>query len=96
MYTVEGMTCDGCVATIRSALKELPEIIEARVQLTEPQAIVSMREAVDDEKLQRAVAAQGAYRIREYRDPEASSEVKKPGKTRKLFGFLLPKKDCCQ
>ena len=97
MYTVEGMMCDGCVATVRSALKALPEIIEAQVQLTEPQAIVSMREDLASEKLQQAISPQGKYQIREYQEPSSDAVRKNPsGKSRKLFSFLMPKKDCCR
>ena len=97
MYTVEGMMCDGCVATVKSALKAVPQVIGVQVQLTEPQAIVSMQEELDTEKLQQVISAAGNYRIREYQEAEPAGASKHPsGKSRKLLGFLMPKKDCCR
>lgn len=97
MYTVEGMMCDGCVATVKSALKALPGVIEAQVQLTAPQAIVSMHEEMDTRDLEQAVSAAGNYRVSDYEERAPAGEAKHhPGKSRKLLGFLMPKKDCCR
>lgn len=99
MYTVEGMMCDGCVHTVRSAIKGIPEIIEARVQLGAPQAIVSMHEDVPCERLQKAVSSAGKYSIREVAETGVfppDKPARETGKARKLLGFLFPKKDCCQ
>lgn len=96
MYTVEGMSCGGCVAAVQTALKAMPDVIDARVQLTGPQAIVSMQTDLPAETLQEALSGHGGYRIREYREPGASGKEEKPRKAAKLLGFLLPKKDCCK
>lgn len=97
MYTVEGMKCDGCVAAVRTALRGVDAVIEAQVQLPEPQAIVSMREEIPDEVLQAAVSHQGSYHIRPYDDPQAPPPAgradRRPGK---FWRFLAPKKECCR
>lgn len=50
-YSITGMTCDGCVGQVSSALNALPEIREAKVSLNPPQAIIDFEDqalAVDE------------------------------------------------
>lgn len=96
MYRIDGMSCDGCVRAVAAALKSLPEVIEARVQLQEPQAIVSMRCEMSPEELQAAVAAAGHYKLEEIAEHEAVAAEKAPRKLSRAFGLFRHKKDCCQ
>jgi copper chaperone CopZ len=96
MYRIGGMSCDGCVGAVTMALKSLPEVIEARVQLQEPQAIVSMRRNVSAEELQAAVGAAGPYKLEEIVEPEAAAAEKPPRKLSRALGLFRHKKDCCR
>lgn len=99
MYRVEGMNCDGCVATVKTALKKLPEVIETQVQLKEPEAIISMHTDIPQEKLQDALAAVGGYTITEFADDvdtKKKSGRKEKKTLQKTLGFLSHKKECCK
>src|SRR5690242_1651143 len=96
MYGVTGMSCQGCVAAVRSALKSLPEVIEARVQQQEPQAIVSMRQELPLETLRAALAAAGHYDLREIPQNEAAAAEKTPRKPSGVLRLFRHKKDCCK
>lgn len=96
MYRVEGMNCGGCVSAVKTALKELPGVIEAQVQLDAPEAIISMESTLPEEKLQEALSSAGGYRIWEL----AEDTGKKTSATRKTFqktlGIFQHKKECCK
>jgi copper chaperone CopZ len=98
MYTVSGMSCGGCVASVKTAIKSIPEVIEAQIGLKEPQAIISMREEIDTGKLQQAIAAAGSYSIREIADDQPADKEKNTSgkKLNKMLGIFHPKKDCCK
>jgi len=51
-YTVTGMTCNGCKASVEKHLKALPNIINASVNLEKAEAVVEMLEHVSIKKLQ--------------------------------------------
>lgn len=98
MYKVEGMSCSGCVATVKAALKAIPGVIEAIVQLQEPQAIVSMQDTIPVETIAKAVSASGHYRVQALADTETTSpEVATRGAGRKkIWKIFGHKKDCCK
>lgn len=99
MYRVEGMHCNGCVATVKRALKAVPGVIEAQVQLKGPEAIISMTRPVPPEELQKVLSTAGGYSIVELADESSSKKGaatnKKKG-LRKTLGFFSPKKECCK
>lgn len=64
-YNINGMTCGGCVAKAKSALLKLGEITEAGVQLTAPQATVTMQKHIPVQDLQKALHTAGNYIITE-------------------------------
>lgn len=95
MYRIEGMNCGGCVAAVKTALKAVPGVIEAQVQLKEPEAIISMENDLPSGQLQRAVAGAGNYRLSGL--DEGQEEREAPGKKRgKAAGLFSLKKSCCK
>lgn len=98
MYAVSGMNCDGCVVTVRNALKNIPEVIDAQVHLSEPQAIVSMREEIPLPELQQVISRSGHYAIAEIEEKESEvvSAQRRKKSFGKVFGALHAKKDCCK
>ncbi|TAN18726.1 MAG: heavy-metal-associated domain-containing protein [Chitinophagaceae bacterium] len=98
MYVVSGMNCDGCVTTVKNALKNIPEVIEAQVHLSEPQAIVSMREEIPFPELQQIISESGHYSIAEIEEEKVAGLSAQPQKKgfNKIFGALHAKKDCCK
>jgi copper chaperone CopZ len=98
MYKVEGMSCGGCIETVKSALKSMPGVIEAIVRLEEPQAIVSMQDSISIEEIAGVVSASGHYRIEEIADPVPASSGASAGESgkKKIWKIFGHKKDCCK
>lgn len=59
-YGIEGMTCSGCVAKVKSDLEEISQVQEAKVQLAFPQAEIKITNPVNLKTLQDAI---GKYKI---------------------------------
>lgn len=58
--TIQGMTCNHCVMRVTKALKAIPGVQDAHVDLQKAEAVVSYDEAqVDIKKLSAAVADAG-------------------------------------
>lgn len=64
-YTINGMTCNGCVAKVKSELLKLGDVSEAEVQLEAPQAIITMQKHIPVETLQSVLKKAGNYTISE-------------------------------
>ena len=64
-YQRTGMTCNGCVAKVKSELLKLGDITNAEVQLQSPQATIHMLRHVALNVLQEALGKAGNYRISE-------------------------------
>lgn len=62
-YTLSGMTCMGCVASVKAALESVEGVEHAEVSLTPPAAKVTMRRHIDLPTLQSAVAQKGNYSL---------------------------------
>ncbi|HZL14287.1 MAG TPA: MauE/DoxX family redox-associated membrane protein [Verrucomicrobiae bacterium] len=71
-YTVKGMRCENCVQTIEKALSQISEIESAAVTLNPPEATITMRQAIDLERLNQAVKKAGDYSL------EGKGDAKKP------------------
>jgi copper chaperone CopZ/predicted peroxiredoxin len=68
-FDVEGMTCQGCVDTITSALKAIPGVRSAKVSLEDKKAVVEANESsVPSEKILAAIKTAG------YKAKPASTE----------------------
>jgi len=61
-YNIEGMTCGGCIASVKRALENVVDIEEANIQLQVPQAILKLKQSIDISVLQSAI---GRYKITE-------------------------------
>ena len=64
-YNITGMTCNGCVAKAKSTLLKIGDITEAIVQLTSPQATITMQKHIPVTFLQNALHTAGDYIITE-------------------------------
>lgn len=61
-YTIEGMTCNGCVMRVKKGLESLDEVESADIQLKEQKGVLTLNQAVDKSKLQSII---GHYKIEE-------------------------------
>lgn len=64
-YNISGMTCSGCVAKAKSELLKLGEVSEANVQLSAPQATITMQKHIPVKDLQTALNKAGNFTITE-------------------------------
>jgi copper chaperone CopZ len=64
-YNITGMTCGNCVAKVKSQFLMLGDVTEAAVQLSSPQATITMQRHISTAELQRALNKAGNYTISE-------------------------------
>jgi len=64
IYNIEGMTCTGCAATVKTRLLSHPDITSAEVSLENQSALVGMQRHITTQELQ-AVMGSGKYHISE-------------------------------
>jgi cation transport ATPase len=64
-YNITGMTCGNCVAKAKSHLLMLGDVTEADIQLTAPQATITMQNHIPVSTLQNALSKAGSYTITE-------------------------------
>jgi len=62
-YTVKGITCEGCVAKVKSRLLMHPDITAAEVKLEGQKAVITMRKHLKVAELQDAIGADSKYKI---------------------------------
>ncbi len=55
---IKGMMCGHCEAHVKKALEELSGVVRAEVSHEKGTAVVTLNEAVEDEKLKKAVEEQ--------------------------------------
>jgi len=63
-YQIDGMHCGSCIAKVKSELLKLGDVTEANVQLTAPQATISMADHIPLTALQRAIDKAGKFIIK--------------------------------
>jgi copper chaperone CopZ len=61
-YIIKGMTCNGCVSSVKKSLEAIKGVEEAIIQLESPQGKLKLQQSLDTEILQKAI---GHYQIEE-------------------------------
>lgn len=64
-YNITGMTCGNCVAKAKSTLLMLGDVTKAEIQLSAPQATITMQKHIPVATLQDALSKAGNYTITE-------------------------------
>lgn len=64
-YEIAGMSCGGCVNSVKKALMQISDVTEAEVQLRPPGAVLTMNKAVEVDELQAQLKKVGHYSIKE-------------------------------
>jgi copper chaperone CopZ len=88
-YTVEGITCQGCVAKVKSKLLMHPDITSAEVQLEGQKAIVTMQRHLTVRALQEAIGVDTKYTIRA-NPSDQSHPTMKVEETKSWFATYKP------
>ncbi|OSZ77145.1 hypothetical protein CAP36_12075 [Chitinophagaceae bacterium IBVUCB2] len=64
-YELQGMSCAGCVNTVKNVLLQLPGIEDAEIHLHPQSALLTMSEPIDIGELQDQLNKVGNYMIKE-------------------------------
>ena len=64
-YELQGMSCGGCVSSIKKVLLQLPGVEDAEVHLHPQSAVLTMSEAIGVDELQAQLKKAGHYTIKE-------------------------------
>lgn len=64
-YELTGMSCGGCVNSVKKLLLQHPDVEEAEVHLQPQSAVLTMRRSVDVNELQTLLNKASAYTIKE-------------------------------
>jgi copper chaperone CopZ len=64
-YELSGMTCGGCVNSVKKMLLQIPDITAAEIQLNPPTAVLTMNNSIPLEKLQEQLNHSGNFTIRD-------------------------------
>src|SRR5688572_21475566 len=78
-YQIAGMTCSGCVTTVKKQLESVPGIKSASVQLDAPQVTLDMEKHVEIGVLQEALKSHPKYQIKEYHEPPSFQSATQDG-----------------
>lgn len=59
---IEGMSCGHCVKHVENALREIKEVQDVIVSLSQKKATISLKDQIDDDKIKKAVEEAG-YKV---------------------------------
>ena len=62
-YTITGMTCNNCVAKIKSELLKMPDVLSAEISLENRNATIEMSKHISTSELQQAISPNKKYVI---------------------------------
>ena len=64
-YELQGMSCGGCVSSVKNALLKLNDVEDAEVHLHPQSAVVTMSKPIDVAELQTQLSKAGHYTIKQ-------------------------------
>ena len=64
-YELQGMSCGGCVSSVKNALLKLSDVEDAEVYLHPQTAVLTMSRPIDVDELQTQLRKAGHYTIKE-------------------------------
>ena len=64
-YEIQGMSCGGCVNSVKNALQKFPGVEDAEVHLHPQTAVLTMSKSIDVDELQTQLSKVGHYTIKE-------------------------------
>lgn len=74
-YKITGMTCNGCVSSVSSALEKIDGVKDVSIDLSTGLAAVSMKKHIDTEAMQQKLSEKGNYIITEIEDGMTDSDA---------------------
>jgi cation transport ATPase len=88
-YTVAGITCEGCVAKVKSKLLMHPDVLAADVKLEGQKATITMQQHISVDELQNAIGIDTKYKISEDAN-DHSQQAMKAEESRSWFATYKP------
>lgn len=77
-YSVSGMTCSGCAATVKKSLTSVLNVNDVQIELSKGVASITMSQHVPFTKLQESLSAYPSYQILEGINPAQSLSLVNP------------------
>lgn len=91
-FQIAGMSCSGCVASVKAALQQLPEVREVTVDLISKQAVIKTNQPIAEDAIRTALSQAGAYTlVSDGQTPGTTTAPKKRAPWSSVF-----KKKCCK
>lgn len=72
-YKITGMHCVACIEKVQKALEAVPFVESVEVTLNPQQAVITMKQHIETEKLNRAVKSAGKYTLEESNEIHSAS-----------------------
>lgn len=88
-YNITGITCNNCVAKVKSELLKLGDITSAEVQIQSPQATISMQKHIPITALQEAISKAGVKYIITDADTTMHYETEDTAATNSYYPIFL-------
>lgn len=67
------MCCESCITHVTNALEALPQVADLQVQIDAPQAVVSLKEDIPNEKILETINNAGHYSASEIKEAEVNN-----------------------
>ena len=64
-YSVSGMTCDGCVKSIKTKLELVDDIVSAEVSLNDEYLLLSSEKNYEESEINELLKSVGSYKVSE-------------------------------
>jgi cation transport ATPase len=73
-YKISGMTCGSCKASVEKSLNDLDDVTNVVVNLEKEEAIITMRNHIEVETLQKTLSSKYAISMKEHKNVFASTQ----------------------
>ncbi|RZJ75480.1 MAG: heavy-metal-associated domain-containing protein [Flavobacterium sp.] len=90
-YRISGMTCEGCSAKVSHLLKQLPEVNDVAIDLSNGEAVITMGNHVATQRLQDALKEYPKYQLSEKNvKEETTAKINAPEQTKSWIATYKP------
>lgn len=89
IYTVTGMTCNGCRAKVEAQLNQIPNVVLAQVQLEQNKAIITSKQEIPLELLQDELSEKYTITAEETLNRPKTAVLDSKSELKRLYPLLL-------
>lgn len=89
IYTVSGMTCNGCRTSVEEKLNKLPDVIKASVNLETSEATIEMVNNISTETLQQTISNKYSISEKNIFNSASKNSIEEKSDLQQLFPLFL-------